>query len=87
MGLIYSYCHTYFHTWKLKDRANTKVTQDHMTCKSQGWAWNLGRVYPFHHGTVLLLRGRNIQALLGTVASCYYYGFLEATVFSLLGVI
>lgn len=66
MGLICSYCHTCFHMWKLKDRANTKVTRDHMTGKSQGWAWNLGRVYPFHQGTLLLLHGRNSWAPLGT---------------------
>lgn len=45
-----------------------KFAQDNVTCKSQGWPWNLGRVYPFNHCTVSLLHGRNIWALLGTVA-------------------
>lgn len=35
MELTWSYWHACFHLWKLKERANTKVTQDNMTCKSQ----------------------------------------------------
>ena len=66
VGLVCSY-YAYSHKWKPKHRDIKKFNQGKIAYKPQGWELNLGRVYPFNHGTVVLLYGRNIWVPLGTV--------------------